>query len=119
MSRNSEAVVGPTGHGNGGSGGTVRSLRNGIHPRKLLSGFIRKTQRTTTPDAPSMAGPPLPIIIKEGARDRDRDRDLEGDQENGKENKGGSEKTKARERDKGPAGLPPDTRQPETVARAQ
>jgi hypothetical protein len=119
MSRNSEVVVGSTGHGNGGSGGTVRSLRNGIHPRKLLSGFIRKTQRTTTPDAPSMAGPPLPIIIKEGARDRDRDRDLEGDQENGKENKGGSEKTKARERDKGPAGLPPDTRQPETVARGQ
>ena len=105
----------------------MRSLRNGIHPRKLLSGFIRKTQRTTTPDAPSMVGPLFPVTLKDGARDkdkdrdRDRDRDGEGDYENGKENKGGSEKTKARERerDKGPAGLPSDTRQPETVARAQ
>ncbi|KAK1750801.1 hypothetical protein QBC47DRAFT_464421 [Echria macrotheca] len=50
-------------------GGTVRGLRNGMHPRKFLSGFIRKT-RTASPDASS------PV-----ARDRDRDHEKEYERE--------------------------------------
>lgn len=33
-------------------GGTVRGIRNGMHPRKFLSGFIRKT-RNASPDSAS------------------------------------------------------------------
>ncbi|KAK4164459.1 hypothetical protein QBC43DRAFT_344342 [Cladorrhinum sp. PSN259] len=37
--------------GSQGPGGTVRAIRNGIHPRKLLSGFIRKTRTAgSSPD---------------------------------------------------------------------
>jgi hypothetical protein len=113
MSRNGEAS---TGQNNGGNGGTVRSIRSGIHPRKLLSGFIRKT-RTTSPEHPVAAGPTmasLPGISKEGDRDRDMD------QENPRESKGwekAREKERERERtDKGSAAQP-ESRPAETVAR--
>jgi hypothetical protein len=116
MSRNSDVSTSQGSNG-GNGGGTVRSLRNGIHPRKLLSGFIRKT-RTTSPDSPPAPGPTAAstsVAVGEGDRDRD------GDQDNAKENKGWErakerEKERKRERDKGPAGLP-EPRQVETVAR--
>ncbi|GAB1316220.1 GTPase activating factor [Madurella fahalii] len=90
------------------STGTVRSLRNGIHPRKLLSGFIRKTTsagRTTSPEfspPPSSTTPsstttspnpslPLPVIIKERDREREREREKEV---------GERERERERERDK-------------------
>ncbi len=129
------------------SGGTVRSLRTGIHPRKLLSGFIRKTTRTASPDSP--VGPvlgSLPVIMRDGERDgggeqenpneskgwekakerdreqreRDRDREKERDRERerDKDRDRDREKERERERHKGPA-VPPDSRQAEIVARPQ
>ena len=53
VSRSSEVFPQPTGSGNssnssGSASSTVRSLRSGIHPRKLLSGFIRKARSNTS-----------------------------------------------------------------------
>ncbi|KAL1881429.1 hypothetical protein VTK73DRAFT_3947 [Phialemonium thermophilum] len=42
--------VGSPASGSGGSGGTMRGLRNGKHARKFLSGFMRKA-RAASPDA--------------------------------------------------------------------
>ncbi|EAQ84684.1 hypothetical protein CHGG_08698 [Chaetomium globosum CBS 148.51] len=106
------------------AGGTVRSLRSGIHPRKLLSGFMRKT-RTTPPETPLVAG--YATASASVVTNRDGERDREGDQENTKESKGRErirerdrererERHKEREHDKGPVGLP-EPRQVETVAR--
>ncbi|KAL2022026.1 hypothetical protein VTK56DRAFT_6266 [Thermocarpiscus australiensis] len=74
----------------------VRStLRSGIHPRKLLSGFIRKTRIAPPPDfAPATspfavtggAGPgAVPVIVKERERDRgvDSEREREREQQDG------------------------------------
>jgi len=118
MSRNSEVSSSQSSNG-GNGGGTVRSLRSGIHPRKLLSGFIRKT-RTTLPDSPAAPEPTLGStfgIFREMERDRDTDQD------SAKDNKGRErtrerekEREREREREKGPAGLP-QPRQAETVAR--
>lgn len=97
VSRSSEAST---------QGGTVRSLRSGIHPRKLLSGFIRKT-RTASPDSPAVAVmTPLPALVKDLERERDRDPEYEKESGSSK----GREKT--RERDKGP-----EPRQGETAVR--
>jgi len=63
-------------------GGTVRGLRNGMHPRKFLSGFIRKT-RTASPDASS------PV-----SRERDRDREKERDQDKDHEERRAREKAR-------------------------
>lgn len=124
MSRNSELA---TSQGASSSGGTVRSLRNGIHPRKLLSGFIRKT-RTASPDSPGAAGPmmaSLPVIVREGERDSN------GDQENingskvwektkEKERDRERDRERERERDRNKGALPPpDSRHAEIVARSQ
>ncbi|KAM7221357.1 hypothetical protein V8F06_003325 [Rhypophila decipiens] len=56
---------------------TVRGLRNGMHPRKFLSGFIRKT-RTASPDhfGPHAAFKP-PIVGKERERENEREKDRE------------------------------------------
>ena len=113
MSRSSDASTGQASHG---SGGTVRSLRNGIHPRRLLSGFIRKT-RNASPDSPAV-GPgsstaPLPVII------RGSDRDTNGDQETGNESKGW-ERTRERDKDRNKSSATlPDSRPAEIVARPQ
>ncbi|KAK3294972.1 uncharacterized protein B0H64DRAFT_325931 [Chaetomium fimeti] len=132
---NSEAPAAQGGNG-GNGGGTVRSLRSGIHPRKLLSGFIRKT-RTTSPETLSAPGQQhatasASVVVP----NREGERDREGDQEHAKESKGWErirererekererERQKERDRDrereheKGPVGLP-EPRQVETVARA-
>ncbi|KAL2264454.1 hypothetical protein VTK26DRAFT_19 [Humicola hyalothermophila] len=69
VSRSSEAS-------NSQGAGAVRSLRNGIRPRKLLSGFIRKT-RTASPDSPAAeeALASLPAVVSERELERERDRD--------------------------------------------
>jgi hypothetical protein len=71
-------------------GGTVRSLRNGIHPRRLLSGFIRRA-RTTSPESPLTPSPgaaPWPTG-KEGEFELYRDRERDGDfEERSKEGRG-------------------------------
>lgn len=85
VSRSSE-VPGNNNNGNNNNnnnqgGGTVRSLRNGIHPRKLLSGFIRKT-RTASPDSPAAAAATMasfPGVVKE--RELGQERDREGEKE--------------------------------------
>ncbi|SPQ26639.1 a8fdc41f-c5ef-4e1b-962f-90cae79cb056 [Thermothielavioides terrestris] len=85
-SRSSEVSATQAGGGGGGGGGTTRSLRNGIHPRKLLSGFIRKT-RMTSPDSPPGAGPTmasLPVIVSQGGRERDTEVDQENTKDHGK-----------------------------------
>ncbi|KAK4133787.1 hypothetical protein BT67DRAFT_381913 [Trichocladium antarcticum] len=110
VSRSSESA--PTTHGS--SGGTVRSLRNGIHPRKLLSGFIRKT-RTASPDSPAVAPmTPLPGITRDLERERDRDLELEKDSGC---SKGGRDKNKERADKKARGWSEP--RQGETTARQQ
>ncbi|KAL1842214.1 hypothetical protein VTJ49DRAFT_5826 [Mycothermus thermophilus] len=82
MARNSEIPPANQGSGSGGggggAGGTVRILRNGIHPRRLLSGFIRKT-RTTSPDSPAATSPGAGLSSwtssggREGEFERERD----------------------------------------------
>ncbi|KAL2187065.1 hypothetical protein L209DRAFT_685476 [Thermothelomyces heterothallicus CBS 203.75] len=92
MLRSSEACPNPgsnPGSNGGNGGGTVRSLRNGIHPRKLFSGFIRKT-RTTLPDLPVPPEPPACAYLREGEGDRDGDADTAKDGR-------GWERTKERE----------------------
>lgn len=69
------------------SAAAVRTLRNGIHPRKLFSGFIRKTTRTASPDAapPAAAAvsPSLPGSVNECDRERvfERERGREVNEE--------------------------------------
>jgi hypothetical protein len=51
FSRSSEIL--PNQSSSSSNSATTRSLRNGIHPRKLLSGFIRKTARMPLPEFPA------------------------------------------------------------------
>lgn len=54
-------------------GGTVRGIRNGMHPRKFLSGIIRKT-RTASPDHFGVGAPSKsPVFGKDRERDSERD----------------------------------------------
>ncbi|KAH6613813.1 hypothetical protein B0J18DRAFT_374815 [Chaetomium sp. MPI-SDFR-AT-0129] len=95
------------GSGNGGSTGTVRSLRTGIHPRRLLGGLMMRKTRNTSPEISAAPG----LLFMSGHIDRER----EGDREKEKDRE--RERDKDRGRDKRPAGLP-EPRQVETVARA-
>ncbi|KAK3316664.1 hypothetical protein B0H66DRAFT_478097 [Apodospora peruviana] len=84
----------------GGSGGTVRGLRNGMHPRKFLSGFIRKT-RTASPDhlatTTGTAASNSPVVVgKERDRDRERERDSDREKEKGWERERDGEHIKVR-----------------------
>ena len=80
VSKGSEASS--QGGGGGGGVGTVRGLRNGMHPRKFLSSFIRKT-RTASPDQLAATGTTgtsnSPALMgrerdREGERDKERDK---------------------------------------------
>ncbi|KAK5661696.1 hypothetical protein OQA88_9796 [Cercophora sp. LCS_1] len=62
--------------------GTVRGLRNGMHPRKFLSGFIKKT-RAASPDAASSLT----------TKDRERERGHHDDKERERDGRGESRET--------------------------
>ncbi|KAK0616233.1 hypothetical protein B0T14DRAFT_567850 [Immersiella caudata] len=79
-------------------GGTVRGIRNGMHPRKFLSGFIRKA-RASSPDPGSPAG---------GEREREREEHYhhhhhhhEKEKEKERENEKGREKEKDKDKKEG------------------
>ncbi|KAK3994653.1 hypothetical protein QBC44DRAFT_43139 [Cladorrhinum sp. PSN332] len=78
VSKSSE-MSSPAGQSGGGPSGTVRAIRNGIHPRKLLSGFIRKT-RTAGDDVLSVAsggGGTMTTSSSSASLSRDRERELQ------------------------------------------
>ncbi|KAK4126666.1 Rho GTPase activation protein [Parathielavia appendiculata] len=124
-----------------GNNNTVRStLRSGIHPRKLLSGFIRKTRTAGTPEHAAAAvltgGLSLPMMSTGGGNSSresyERDRDAPPGQENfnerekvkdiqgwaGINKERDRDRERERERNKG-GGLSalPESRQAVTVAR--
>ncbi|KAL2198170.1 hypothetical protein P885DRAFT_34080 [Corynascus similis CBS 632.67] len=124
LSRNSEASSGQGGNGGNGGGGTVRSLRSGIHPRKLLSGFIRKT-RPTLPDSPVPPEPTTAVFgrvnTRESGGDRDRDGDLDTAVEDDKaweRARDREEREREKEHEKGLLAGSSEPRQVETVARS-
>ncbi|KAK3349459.1 hypothetical protein B0T25DRAFT_459740 [Lasiosphaeria hispida] len=80
-----------------GGGGTVRGLRNGIHARKFLSGFIRKT-RTASPDAAAASS--SPATGRDRDRERERDRDKNRDKERDREHERDQDREKGRERER-------------------
>jgi hypothetical protein len=108
LARNAEASISQ------GGGATVRSLRHGIHPRKLLSGFIRKS-RAVSPDAALALGStmaPFSGVVSQGERERERD----AEQQIPRDHNRPWERIRDRERDRG-SGVP-ESRQPETIARS-
>ncbi|KAL2264915.1 hypothetical protein VTJ83DRAFT_7425 [Remersonia thermophila] len=104
MARNSEIPSAHPGGGSGGGGGagsTVRSLRNGIHPRRLISGIIRRT-RTTSPDSPAATSPGAGILSwpGSGGREGEFERERDGDQlENARMERGYRDRERERERE--------------------
>ncbi|KAK4240225.1 hypothetical protein C8A03DRAFT_13447 [Achaetomium macrosporum] len=113
LSRHAEASISQ------GGGGTVRSLRTGIHPRKLLSGFIRKS-RAVSPDAtlaPGSTMAPFSAIVSLGERERDRDADQQIPKDNTRAWERIGDGGRDGGRDRG-SGLP-ESRQPETIARSE
>ncbi|KAK4466472.1 putative gtpase activating protein [Cladorrhinum samala] len=103
------------------AGVTVRGLRNGIHPRKLLSGFIRKT-RTALPDdglAATTSPPGGTMKDRERERDRDREKDHERDgnraRDRIRDRDRDRDRDQDRDRDRNKSGVLPEMRQGETV----
>lgn len=75
-----------------GAGGTVRGLRNGMHPRKFLSGFIRKT-RTGSPEQHGTSPPVPPPVVGSPfggtpAKEKQKERVREQEKEKLRDNKG-------------------------------
>ncbi|KAK4447865.1 hypothetical protein QBC34DRAFT_120553 [Podospora aff. communis PSN243] len=87
-------------------GGTVRGIRNGMHPRKFLSGFIRKT-RTSSPDPGSPAGREKEEHHHHHRllhHHHDKEKEREKDKEKGREKEREKDKDMGRDKDKKDAG---------------
>lgn len=94
------------------AGVTVRSLRNGIHPRKLLSGFIRKTRTALPDDGLAATTSPLAGTIKDRERERDRDREKDHERDGNKAWDRIRDRDRDQDRDRN---KPPEIRQGETA----
>ncbi|KAK0614974.1 hypothetical protein B0T17DRAFT_497767 [Bombardia bombarda] len=98
--------------GSGGSGGgTVRGLRNNIHPRKFLSGFITRSSNKATALDGSGGSPTATTMMggkesskesKEREKDRERERERDRDMEREKQwEKIKDSRDRDRDRDRG------------------